>query len=59
VLTLFILERWPPHERQWPENARTSDAYLTQIARENGMQLATFDTGIADAVAEPIGRAQR
>jgi predicted nucleic acid-binding protein len=39
--------------------AKTSDAYLTQVAHENGMQLATFDAGIRDAVAELIGRAQR
>ena len=39
--------------------AKTSDAYLTQVARENGMRLATYDTGIRDAAAELIGRAQR
>jgi predicted nucleic acid-binding protein len=39
--------------------AKTSDAYLTQVAHENGMRLATFDTGIRDATAELIGRAQR
>lgn len=36
--------------------AKTSDGYLTQVAHENGMRLATFDTGIKDAVAELIGR---
>jgi hypothetical protein len=34
--------------------ARTSDGYLTQIARENKMRLATFDIGIKDTVAELI-----
>ena len=34
--------------------AKTSDAYLTQIANENGMRLATFDSGIKDTVAEVI-----
>lgn len=34
--------------------AKTTDAYLTQVARENRMQLATFDAGIKDAVAELI-----
>ena len=35
--------------------AKTSDAYLTQIARENGMQLATFDAKIKDSAAVVIG----
>jgi len=34
--------------------AMTSDAYLTQIARENSLRLATLDTGIKDTVAELI-----
>ena len=34
--------------------AKTTDAYLVQIARENGHRLATHDTGIKDAVAELI-----
>ncbi len=38
--------------------AKTSDAYLTQVARENRMRLATFDSGIKDAVAELISRTQ-
>ncbi len=38
--------------------AKTSDAYLTQLARENRMRLATFDSGIKDAVAELISRTQ-
>ena len=36
--------------------AKTSDAYLTQIARSNGMRLATFDSGIKDTAAELISR---
>jgi predicted nucleic acid-binding protein len=35
--------------------AKTSDAYLTQVARENGMQLATFDAKIKDSAAVVIG----
>jgi hypothetical protein len=34
--------------------ARTSDAYLVQIAAANGLKLATFDEGIADPHAERI-----
>jgi predicted nucleic acid-binding protein len=34
--------------------ARTSDAYLAQIAQANGLRLATFDAGIKDPVAELI-----
>jgi predicted nucleic acid-binding protein len=34
--------------------ARTSDAYLVQIARANDLKLATFDSGIADPAAELI-----
>ncbi len=30
--------------------AQTSDAYLVQLARSAGLKLATFDTGIPDAV---------
>jgi predicted nucleic acid-binding protein len=39
--------------------AKTSDAYLVQVARANGMKLATFDTGIRDPMAELIGRTQQ
>jgi predicted nucleic acid-binding protein len=39
--------------------ARTSDAYLVQLARENGMELATFDAGIRDPCAVMIGKAPR
>jgi predicted nucleic acid-binding protein len=34
--------------------ARTSDAYLVQIAQVNDLKLATFDSGIADPAAELI-----
>jgi predicted nucleic acid-binding protein len=34
--------------------ARTSDAYLVQVARTNDLKLATFDSGIADPAAELI-----
>lgn len=34
--------------------ARTSDAYLVQIARANALALATFDAGITDPAAELI-----
>jgi predicted nucleic acid-binding protein len=33
---------------------RSTDDYLCQIAKENSMRLATFDTGISDTVAEII-----
>ncbi len=39
--------------------ARTSDAYLMQVAQANGMRLATFDTGIRDAGVELIGGKSR
>ena len=39
--------------------ARTSDAYLAQLAQTNGMRLATFDSGLKDAAAELIGRSLR
>jgi len=47
-----------PHGcRFWASTAgKTSDAYLAQVAHENGMRLATFDAGIRDAVAELIAR---
>jgi predicted nucleic acid-binding protein len=55
----FVEAAPSPRLPSWASTAvKTSDAYLTQVARENGMRLATFDTGIRDAVAELIGRAQ-
>ena len=51
----FIEVAPPPRLPAWASTAaKTSDAYLTQMARENGMQFATFDAGIRDAVAELI-----
>ena len=38
--------------------AKTSDAYLTQLARENKLRLATHDAGIKDGVVELIGPAK-
>jgi predicted nucleic acid-binding protein len=35
--------------------ARTSDAYLAQVAGANRLKLATLDAGINDPVAELIG----
>jgi predicted nucleic acid-binding protein len=53
----FIDTAPPPRLPAWAATAaKTSDAYLTQVARENGMRLATFDSGIDDATAELIGR---
>ena len=52
----FIEAAPTPHLPGWASSAaRTSDGYLTQVARENRMQLATFDTGIKDAAVELIG----
>jgi predicted nucleic acid-binding protein len=49
-----------PRLASWASTAvKTSDAYLTQVAHENGMRLATFDSGIRDPVAELIGRTRR
>jgi predicted nucleic acid-binding protein len=51
-----FVERAPsPELAAWATSAsRTSDAYLTQIARANGLTLATFDTGIRDPAVEVI-----
>ena len=55
----FVAVAPSPHLPAWASTAaKTSDAYLTQVAQENGMRLATFDSGIKDAAAELIGRAQ-
>lgn len=51
----FIALAPSPHLPAWALTAaKTSDAYLVQIARKNGHRLATHDTGIKDAVAELI-----
>jgi predicted nucleic acid-binding protein len=45
-----------PHLPGWASSAaRTSDGYLTQVARENKMRLATFDMGIKDPAVDLIG----
>src|SRR5262245_42865655 len=51
-----FVDRAPsPQLAAWATTAsRTSDAYLTQIARANDLKLATFDTGIADPAVEVI-----
>lgn len=52
----FIEVAPTPRLPGWASSAaRTSDGYLTQIARENKMQLATFDAGIKDGAVELIG----
>lgn len=52
----YILAAPAPRLPTWASTAaKTSDAYLVQIARENGMRLATFDRGIKDTAAELIG----
>lgn len=38
--------------------AKTSDAYLTQVARTNKLLLATHDTGLTDGVVELISPAK-
>ncbi|MCF7688764.1 MAG: hypothetical protein K9N01_10725 [Cephaloticoccus sp.] len=54
----FIAVAPSPRLPRWATTgAKTSDAYLTQLARENGMRLATFDSGIKDAAAELIVQA--
>jgi len=51
----FVALAPSPRLSSWAATAaKTSDAYLAQIARENSLRLATFDTGIAEAVVEPI-----
>jgi len=44
-----------PNLADWATTAaRTSDAYLVQLARANGLRLATFDRSIKDSEAELI-----
>ena len=52
-----FIERAPtPQLPGWASSAsRTSDGYLTQVALENKMQLATFDSSIKDTAVELIG----
>jgi predicted nucleic acid-binding protein len=52
----FIEVAPTPRLPGWSSSAaRTSDGYLTQIARENKIRLATFDAGIKDAAVDLIG----
>jgi len=56
----FVDSAPSPRLAAWASTAaKTSDAYLTQVARENGMQLATFGSGIKDSAAHLIGRMHR
>jgi predicted nucleic acid-binding protein len=46
----FIADAPSPRLPGWATTAaRTSDAYLTQLASQNHLTIATFDTGIPDA----------
>jgi predicted nucleic acid-binding protein len=52
----FVKTAPSPRLAAWADTAaRTADAYLAQIARTNGLRLATFDAGIKDPVTELIG----
>ncbi|QYM77506.1 PIN domain-containing protein [Horticoccus luteus] len=56
----FIAVAPSPRLPRWASTAvKTSDAYLTQLARENGLRLATFDAGIKDDAVELIGQPAR
>lgn len=47
----FIAIAPPPSLASWASTAaKTSDAYLAQLAESAGLKLATFDTGIPGAV---------
>lgn len=53
----FVVAAPPPRLAAWSTTAaRTSDAYLAQVAAANGMKLATFDTGIPGAtlIEDPL-----
>ena len=55
----FVEEAPSPRLPAWSStSAKTSDAYLTQIARENKLRLATLDGGIKDPVAILISAGQ-
>ena len=42
----------PPKLARWVlSHKQTTDAYLCQLARARGLQLATFDSGIKDSAA--------
>jgi predicted nucleic acid-binding protein len=47
----FVATAPSPRLDAWAKTAaRTSDAYLLQVAKAGGLQLVTFDTAIPDAV---------
>jgi predicted nucleic acid-binding protein len=51
----FVEAAPSPRLASWATTpARTSDAYLVQIAKANGLTLATFDTAIEDSSVERI-----
>ena len=48
----FIADAPSPNLAPWSTTAaKTTDAYLCQLAHAHGMRLATFDYGIKDAAA--------
>ena len=51
----FVESAPSPDLADWATTAaRTSDAYLVQVAKANGLRLATFDRSIKDMSAELI-----
>lgn len=53
----FVASAPSPKLAAWSATAaKTSDAYLAQVAASNGMKLATFDAGIPGAtrIEEPL-----
>lgn len=47
----FIEKNPSPHLPAWSgQAAKTTDAYLLQLAKSAGLELATFDTGIPGAI---------
>jgi len=48
----YIADCPQPNLAAWADTgAKTTDAYLCQLARAHGLQLATFDNGIKDIAA--------
>jgi predicted nucleic acid-binding protein len=53
----FIDTAPSPRLPSWASTpSRTSDGYLVQLAQENGLKLATFDSGIRGSLVEVIGK---
>ena len=51
----FITMAPSPRLPAWASTAaKTSDAYLVQVAKENGMRLATLDSAIKDAAVQLV-----